>query len=184
MDLKDEQWSVVEPLLPKRKRRKDGKGRPPTDQRSLLNGMLWILRTGAQWRDLPDRYPPYQTVHRWFQRWVDDDLLEEILHVIAEDLIDRGKLDLSETYLDGSFAAAKKGALKLVKRSGEKGPRSWLRISFKQFSRNDSSCMHSHTFETILKTPSLSPSLRFSVVIFGSTHDPSDASLSFSEIYD
>ena len=125
MDLTDDQWTVMESLLPKPKRRADGKGRPPSGQRAVLDGILWILRTGARWKDLPERYPPYQTVHRWFQRWVDDGVLANVLHTLAEDLLERGKLDLSETYLDGSFAAAKKGALTLVRRSGEKGPRSW-----------------------------------------------------------
>ena len=97
MDLKDEQMVCRRTVATHEEASegRDGKRRPPTDQRSLLNGMLWILRTGAQWRDLPDWYPPYQTVHRWFQRWVDDGVLEEIVHVIAEDLIDRGNLDLS-----------------------------------------------------------------------------------------
>ena len=125
MELTDEQWSVIEPLLPVRKQRTDGKGRPSSDRRSILNGIFWILRTGARWCDLPKCYPPYQTTHRWFQKWVDSGVVERVLFKLAEDLKDRGKLDLSETYLDGSFAAAKKGALMLVRQSAEKGPRSW-----------------------------------------------------------
>jgi transposase len=70
MDLKDEQWSFIEPLLPKKKVRKDGRGRPWQDDRKIFNGILWILRTGAQWKDMPDRYPSYQTCHRRFQFWV------------------------------------------------------------------------------------------------------------------
>ena len=45
----------------------DGLGRPPADTRAVLNGVLWILRTGAQWGELPEKYPPYQTVHGRFQ---------------------------------------------------------------------------------------------------------------------
>ncbi|RRD66711.1 transposase, partial [Desulfovibrio sp. OH1186_COT-070] len=46
-----------------------GQGRPVLNEpRAILNGILWILRTGAPWKDLPERYPPYQTCHRWFQR--------------------------------------------------------------------------------------------------------------------
>jgi hypothetical protein len=90
-----------------------------------MNGILWILRTGVQWRDLPERYPPYRTVHRWFQTWVERGGVESMLQELAQDLFDRGKLDLSETFLDGSFASAKKWALMLVKQSAEKGPRSW-----------------------------------------------------------
>lgn len=69
MDLTDEQWAVLEPLIGELPRRADGRGRPWRSSRDVLNGILWILRTGAQWADLPGRYPPYQTCHRRFQRW-------------------------------------------------------------------------------------------------------------------
>lgn len=61
MDLTDEQWEVLEPLIPDPLRRTDGRGRPWRDSRDVLNGILWVLRTGAPWHDLPERYPPYQT---------------------------------------------------------------------------------------------------------------------------
>jgi transposase len=61
MDLTDEQWAIVEPLFPKPVKRADGKGRPRIDSRTILNGILWVMRTGAPWHDMPDRYPPYQT---------------------------------------------------------------------------------------------------------------------------
>jgi len=67
MDLTEEQWDFVEPLIPKPRRRLDGRGRPWRDPRDVLDGVLWILRTGAPWKDLPPRYPPYQTCHRRFQ---------------------------------------------------------------------------------------------------------------------
>ena len=63
MDLTDAQWAVLDPLFRPR-RRSDGRGRPWRDTRAVLNGVLWILRTGAPWHDLPSRYPPYQTCHR------------------------------------------------------------------------------------------------------------------------
>ena len=69
MDLTDEQWTVIKALLPAERRRSDGRGRPWKDTRAVFNGVLWILRTGAPWMDLPDRYPPYQTCHRRFQAW-------------------------------------------------------------------------------------------------------------------
>ena len=59
-DLTDTQWTFIEPLLPKLPKRADGRGRPWRDSRAVLNGILWILRTGAQWAELPRRYPPYQ----------------------------------------------------------------------------------------------------------------------------
>jgi transposase len=125
MELKDDQWKIIEPMFPRKKPRKDGKGRPPTDFRLALEGILWILRSGARWKDLPREFPPYQTCHRWFQEWQSQGVMKKILRRLAEDLRDRGKLDLTETFIDGSFASAKKGVKKSVKPSGARGPRSW-----------------------------------------------------------
>ena len=74
-----------------------------------MNGILWVLCTGAPWRDLPERYPPYQTCHRRFQRWVGDGVLSLILEALAKDLHKRKGLDLTECFIDGTFVAAKKG---------------------------------------------------------------------------
>ena len=125
MDLKDEQWVVIEALLPKVERRADGKGRPRVDDRAILNGILWILRTGAPWHDMPNRYPPYQTCHRWFQEWVEKGVFEEVLRALVKDVKERGGLDLRECFIDGSFVIAKKGALEWEKPSGAKVQNSW-----------------------------------------------------------
>jgi len=81
-------------------------GRPWRDPRDVLNGILWILRTGAAWADLPRRYPPYQTCHRRFQKWEGDGTFEQILKAIARDLYLRGKLDLTEAFIDGTHAGS------------------------------------------------------------------------------
>jgi len=75
----------------------------------VLDGILWILRTGAPWRDLPERYPPYQTCHRRFQRWAEEGVLAGVLRALAEDLKERGGLDLPECFIAGAFVGAKKG---------------------------------------------------------------------------
>jgi transposase len=69
MSLTDEQWTVLEALIPQPRRRAYGRGRPWRPAREVLNGILLILRTGAPWKDLPERYPSYQTCHRRFQQW-------------------------------------------------------------------------------------------------------------------
>jgi transposase len=125
MDLSEKQWEIVGPLIPKPRRREDGKGRPWRDPRDIMNAVLWILRTGAQWEDLPDKYPPKSTCHRRFQQWVKDGVLEKVVKALAKDLKDRGGIDLEECFVDGSFAPAKKGALVLGKQSGERVQRSW-----------------------------------------------------------
>src|SRR5262245_32241234 len=85
MDLTDAQWAVLEPTFRPR-RRPDGRGRPWTDPRAVMNGVLWVLRTGAPWHDLPSRYPPYQTCHRRFQLWQRSGRLNRLLQRLAEDL--------------------------------------------------------------------------------------------------
>ncbi len=125
MELTDVQWellkALVEPRTPKKRR-----GRPWRETRGVLEGVLWILRTGAQWSELPrDKFPPYQTCHRRFQQWVRAGILVKVLRRLAEDLLARGDLDLAETFIDASFSGAKKGAVLLVQHAAAKGARSW-----------------------------------------------------------
>ena len=109
MDLTEAQWKAVKKFIPQDARREDGRGRPWSDRRRAFNGILWILRTGAPWQDLPERYG----------------VIEAVLQGLARDLHKRGGLDLSECFVDGSFSAAKKGALKLAKPSGVRAAKSW-----------------------------------------------------------
>jgi transposase len=125
MDLTDEQWEVLEPLIPEHFRRAGGRGRPWRDSRDVLNGILWVLRTGAPWRDLPERYPPYQTCHRRFQRWVEAGVLSHILGALTKDLNERDGLDLSECFIDGTFVVAKKGEGWWERPSGARVLSSW-----------------------------------------------------------
>ena len=119
-ELSDGHWEMIEPIL-RPKRRSDGQGRPWQDTRAVLNGILWVLGTGAQWRELPKKYPPYQTCHRRFQQWVREGKLESILRVLAEDLHARGQLELEEAFIDASFRGAKKGASRSGPPSAAKG---------------------------------------------------------------
>ncbi len=125
MNLTERQWRIVSSLLPEPRVREDGRGRPWRDPRDLLNGILWVLRTGAPWQDLPPRYPPFQTCHRRFQQWVDAGVFEQILRTLAEDLKERGGLDLSECFVDATFASAKKGDPVLAPTAGARAARSW-----------------------------------------------------------
>ena len=82
MKMTDEQWAVLEPLIPKKQLREDGKGRARADNREVLDGILWVLRTGAAWQDLPDRYPSLATCHRRFQERRKEGVLESILQTL------------------------------------------------------------------------------------------------------
>ncbi|MBZ2187278.1 MAG: transposase [Bryobacter sp.] len=107
-DLNDKQWEAWEPIL-RPKRREDNRGRPWHDTRAVLNGVLWVLGSGAQWREPPERYPPYQTCRRRFQQWVKTGKLEEALSVLAHDLRERGQLKLAEAFVH--LRERKKGGL-------------------------------------------------------------------------
>jgi transposase len=124
-ELTDEQWAVVEPVL-QPERREDNRGRPWHDTRAVLNGVLWVLGNGAQWRELPEKYPPYRTCHRRFQQWIRSGKLEEALKMLARHLHERGRLNLEEAFVDATFASAKKGALLSVQPAAARAPRSSL----------------------------------------------------------
>jgi len=116
-DLTDEQWAQISPLLPQRATT----GRPPTEHRKMLNGMLWVLRTGAPWRDLPKRYGPWSSVASRFYRWrkagVWDRLWAEILRQVDADEL----LDWNVHFVDGTVvrahqhAAGAKGGIQMQK---------------------------------------------------------------------
>ena len=125
MDLTDAQWHLIEPLIPVPPRRADGRGRPRCNPREVMNGILWVMRTGAAWADIPSRYPSSSTCHRYFQAWVKAGVFVQILNVLAEDLYTRGQIDLAECFIDGTFVPAKKGAPLSAKPSVAKGARSW-----------------------------------------------------------
>jgi transposase len=101
---------LIEPIL-RPKPCADGRGRPWQGTRAVLSRILWVLGTGAQWRELPKKYPPYQTCHRRFQQWVREGMLERVLRVLTKELQTRGQLDLEKAFI-ASFTGAKRGALR------------------------------------------------------------------------
>jgi transposase len=104
-ELGDDQWALIAPLLPPPKVR----GRPRADDRRTINGILWVLRSGARWRDLPKGYDSPSTCHRRLQEWQDQGVWEQIWLKFLGTLDVQGKLDWSQGFLDGSFVPAKKG---------------------------------------------------------------------------
>lgn len=125
MKLTEEQWRFVTPLLPEEKIRTDRRGRPFKDPRAVLEGILWILKTGARWKDLPERYPPYQTCHRRFQAWVKQGVMKKLLEALVTHLQEKGQMDLAETFIDATFVKAKKGVFLSGKPSEAKALKSW-----------------------------------------------------------
>jgi transposase len=106
-ELSDAQWKLIAPHLPPPKRM----GRPRADDRRTLEGILWVLRTGARWQDVPREYGSPTTCWRRLQQWEAAGVWERLWRVILASLEAEQKLDWTQAFLDGSFVPAKKGAL-------------------------------------------------------------------------
>lgn len=108
-ELTDEQWNKIAPHLPKAPPARRG-GRPRVDDRRCFEGILWVLRSGARWKDLPAQYPSPSTCWRRLRDWEEQDVWLAIWRKFLGELDEAGRLDWEETFADGSFAPAKKGA--------------------------------------------------------------------------
>lgn len=130
--LTDAQWEKIRPLLPKRPKRPRG-GRPRAADRKVLEGILWILRSGARWQDLPEEFPHPSTCWRRLRDWEEQGVWEKVWRRFVAELNERKQLQWSEAFLDGSFAPAKKGALQSEKPSGARGRSGWWWWTAKEF---------------------------------------------------
>lgn len=114
-ELSDEQWERLAAWLPA-----DAKtGRPPLEHRQVVNGIMWVLRTGAPWRDLPERYGKWSSVYSRFRRWRDARVWDQVLAGLQQSADQQGHLNWEVHFIDGSIvrahqhaAGAKKGAIK------------------------------------------------------------------------
>jgi transposase len=108
-ELTDEEWEQIRELLPPERTGK--KGKPRKDNRPMFNAMVWLARSGAPWRDLPERFGPWESVYTRFRKWLEDGILDNIFRVLALEA------ELHELSLDSTIvrahqhsAGAKKGA--------------------------------------------------------------------------
>jgi transposase len=132
VQLTEAQWAKIEPLLPKFKRSRKG-GRKPADNRRVLEGILWVLRSGARWKDLPDEFPSPSTCWRRLRDWEEQDVWLDIWRAFLAELDEKGQLDWAETFADGSFAPAKKGALASERPNVERVRSGWWWSTAKVF---------------------------------------------------
>jgi transposase len=107
--LRDDQWERIREHFPEEQIPESRPGRKPVPARDVLEAVLWILNTGAQWHMLPQCYPNYKTVHRRFQQWCEREVLREILTQLANTLREEGELDERESFIDATFGSAKGG---------------------------------------------------------------------------
>ena len=102
-ELSDEQWQRLERLLPAQKPRT---GRPNVEHRQIINGILWVLRTGAPWRDLPERYGSWSTVASRFYRWQEAGIWARIWAQVQSEADEQGEIDWEIHLLDGTVIRA------------------------------------------------------------------------------
>ena len=105
--LTDEQWLLVDPLIPRSTAKT---GRPPSDRRLMLDGIFWILNTGAPWRDLPERFGPWQTVYDHFSKWRKSGVFAVIIGVLQVRLDQQGLIDWDLWCVDGASIRATRAA--------------------------------------------------------------------------
>ncbi len=117
-ELTDEQWESLAPLLPPRRPR----GRPRADDRKTLNGILYVLRTGCRWEDVPREYGPPTTCLRRLKAWEEDGTWEKVWRGLLTLLDERKNLEWDRAFLDGSFIPAKKGDARSGRPSGARAP--------------------------------------------------------------
>ena len=106
-ELMDEQWALVESHV---RRRMARTGRPPSDPRLMLNGIFWILGTGAPWRDLPERFGPWQTVYDHFRNWRKSGVFAKVIDALQIKLDERGLIDWELWCVDGAIVRAARAA--------------------------------------------------------------------------
>jgi transposase len=106
-DLSDAEWAIISPLLPNKSR-----GVARVDDRRVINGIFWILRTGSPWRDLPERYGPYTTVYNRFNRWAKAGIWVRLFEALA------ARSPKSLQFIDSSIVRAHQHAA-----GGKKGAR-------------------------------------------------------------
>jgi transposase len=115
-DLTDEEWASVEPLIPPAKR---GGNKRTVNVREVLNGLMYVLGTGCQWRDIPKDLPPRSTVHGYFDRWDYDGTLERIHHALyieCRELDGRAASPTAAVIDSQSVKSAEKGGPRLIRR--------------------------------------------------------------------
>jgi len=116
-ELTDEAYERIDPLLPSQR-----PGGQWAEHRTVLNGMFWILNSGAQWRDMPERYGRWQTVYGRYRRWTREGLFDRILHRLHLELDDDDRIDWDVFDVDGTNVRAHQSAAGAVKKGAHENP--------------------------------------------------------------
>ena len=106
-DLTEAEWRVLRGLLPvERGAGNRGRGRPPEDNRNIINGILWRLRCGTAWRDVPEKYGNWNSIYRRFRRWSASGVWESVAMALAETMAASGHYNIDSTSIRAHVSAA------------------------------------------------------------------------------
>lgn len=122
--LTDEQWKKLGKLLPQEKSGKLG-GRPWADNRAVFEGILWILKSGARWKDLPPEYPSPATCWRRLNKWEREGVWTDVWQEYLRQLDARKLLDWQECFIDATFMPAKRGVSKSARLARGRAQSAW-----------------------------------------------------------
>jgi len=123
-ELTDEQWNLICDLFPEPPKRAKG-GRPRAPTRACAEGILWVLRSGARWKDLPPHFPSPPTCWRRHKEWTEAGIWEQAWARLLRQLDRRGQVKHEESFADGTFSSAKKGVTRSARPNAARAPRSW-----------------------------------------------------------
>ena len=112
--LRDDQWERIKPFVPGGLKGKRG---PRSNGRRFLDALLWMARSGARWRDLPERFGPYQTAKRRYYRWIEMEVLDRVFEAVA------AEPDLEWAMLDATVIRAHAQAAGARRKRGDRTPR-------------------------------------------------------------
>lgn len=115
--LRDDQWERVEPFVPGGRKGRRG---PRSNNRRFIDALVWMARSGARWRDLPQRFGPYQTVKRRYYRWIENGTIETIFQALASEA------DFEWLQIDTTVIRAHKHAAGAPLKRGMLHPRDWV----------------------------------------------------------
>ena len=134
-DLTDEEWALVAPLIPPAKR---GGNKRSVDLREVVNGLMFVLGTGCQWRAMPKDLPPYSTVYGYLDLWDYDGTLKRLHHVLYVACREKTGREASPTaaIIDSqSVKSAEKGGLASTRRATTRARRSKARSATSLWTR-------------------------------------------------
>jgi len=122
-ELTDERWLLIKDLFPETPVGPKG-GRPVAASRPCVEGILWILRSGARWKDMPSRFPSSTTCWRRHREWTRSGAWEKAWARLVRRLDREGRVDCEESFADGTFSSAKKGEKRSARPNAARAPRS------------------------------------------------------------